>query len=133
MEKKKSQLRKVKAQYIRGRKQGEARSLNCQFTQYTRQVYAKFEMMCKGEEERPRYQRSINNSPHGNGGDTFENIEEASSFWRRLWESSGTGNKDEGWLQELKEAIAERVPPPTEEAWQLEPSEAVKVLLKERN
>jgi len=90
-------------------------------------------MMCEGKEERPRYQGSINNSSHGNGGDTLENIEEAISFWRRLWESSGTGNKDAGWLQELKEAIAERVPPPTEEAWQLEPSEAVKVFHKKRN
>ena len=36
------------------------------------------------------------------------------------------------WLQELKEAIATRVSPPSDEVWQLDSSESVKVLLKKR-
>ena len=37
------------------------------------------------------------------------------------------------WLQELKEAIATRVSPPSDEVWQLDSSKSVKVLLKKRN
>ena len=36
-------------------------------------------------------------------------------------------------IQECKEVIATRVSPPSDEAWQLESSEAVKVLFKKRN
>ena len=57
MEKKKAQLRKLKACYIRGKKQGEARSLNCQFTQDGRRVYAEFNLLCDVEEARPGYQK----------------------------------------------------------------------------
>ena len=63
----------------------------------------------------------------------FENIEEASAFWRTLWEERGTGNKNAAWLQEVKIAIYEQVPPPTASEWALEVAEAVKVLSKKRN
>ena len=63
----------------------------------------------------------------------FENIEEASGFWRKLWEERGTGNKNAAWLQEVKLAIHEQVPPPTGDEWALEVAEAVKVLSKKRN
>lgn len=54
-----------------GGRQSDARSLNCQFTQDTRQVYTKFEMMCKGEDWRHRYQGNTNISSHGDGGNTY--------------------------------------------------------------
>ena len=63
----------------------------------------------------------------------FENIEEASGFWRKLWEERGTGNKNVAWLQEVKIAIYEQVPPPTASEWALKVAEAVKVLSKKRN
>ena len=113
MEKKKSQLRKLKAQRIRKVKHAEARSLNQQFTQDTKQVYAKFPAICEDDkDERPRYRELENNGHHGNG-ECFEDIEAASSFWRSLWETRGTGNKDAEW--DIKEAIARRLPPPSEE------------------
>ena len=80
MEKKKTQLRKVRAQYLRGKRQSHARSLNHQFTQDTRRFYAGLKLS-EAEEERPRKQGTTNNSSHGNGGDTFENIEETRSFY----------------------------------------------------
>ena len=46
MEKKKSLLRKLRTQRIREVRNEEARSLNQQFTQDTKQAYAKFAAMC---------------------------------------------------------------------------------------
>ena len=57
----------------------------------------------------------------------FENIEEPSWFWRKLWEERGTGNKNAVWLQEVKMAIHEKVTPLTGDEWALEVAEAVKV------
>ena len=63
----------------------------------------------------------------------FENIEEPSGFWRKLWEERGTGNKNAAWLQEVKIAIHEQVPPPTGDEWVLQVAESVKVLSKKGN
>ena len=93
MEKKNSQLRKLRTQRIREVRNDEARSLNQQFIQDTKQVYAKFAAMCEDAVERPRYRMVDKDGHHGNG-ECFDGIEAASSFWRILWESSGTGNKD---------------------------------------
>ena len=54
-------------------------------------------------------------------------------FWRNIWESSGTGNKDANWMKDIKEAIASRVPPPSEEECDLDPTIAVKIMRKKRN
>ena len=62
----------------------------------------------------------------------FNNIEEASGFWKSLWEGNGTENGHAEWLTELRTVINERVPPPTEEAWVLDTSSAVK-LRRRRN
>ena len=97
MENKKAQLRKLKACYIRGKKQGEATSLNRQFTQDARRLYAEFNLLCDVEEARPRYQKI--SSIGSREEEMFEDIEEASSFWRK----------------EMEDAITRRVPPPPEE------------------
>ena len=57
----------------------------------------------------------------------FENFEEPSGFWRKLWEERGTGNKNAVWLQEVKMAIHEKVTPLTGDEWALEVAEEVKV------
>ena len=49
------------------------------------------------ENERPRYK-----DPGKRARDDsrmFENIEEASGFWGKLWEERRTGNKNAAWLQ----------------------------------
>ena len=63
----------------------------------------------------------------------FGSIEEASSFWRELWEGEGTGNSQAEWLNEVRDAIFSKVPPPTEEAWTLETTEAVGILKRKKN
>ena len=63
----------------------------------------------------------------------FEDIEDASSFWRELWETRGSGNEDAAWLQEMEDAIARRVPPPPKKPWQFETSHGVRIILKKRN
>ena len=77
-----------------GERQSDARSLSRQFTQDTRQVYTKFETIhVRGRRLATRYQEKTNNSSHGNGGDTFEIVEEGSILWQSPWELSSTGNK----------------------------------------
>ena len=68
-----------------------------------------------------------------NGDNTFENIDPVCSFWMDLWETSGTGNEDVTWLRLIREAIAKKVPPPSDESWGLQTSQAVKILSKKRN
>ena len=80
--------------------------------------------------ERPRYKDPLKRARDDSR--MFENIEEASRFWRKLWEERGTGNKNAAWLQEVKIAVHEQVPPIGDE-WTLEVAEAVKVLSKKRN
>ena len=131
MEKKKSQLRKLKGNYIKQKKEDEERSLNCQFKQDARSVYARFGTLCKGEEDRPKFVRDNDNGD--NGDNTFENVDQACSFWMDLWEMSGTGNKDVKWLRHIREAIAKKVPQPSDELWGLHTTQAVKILSKKRN
>ena len=50
-----------------------------------------------------------------------------------LWEKSGTGNEDVKWLRSIREAIAKKVPPPSDESWGLHTTQAVKILSKKRN
>ena len=47
-----------------------------------------------------------------------------------LWEKSGTGNEDVKWLRPIKEVIAKKVPPPSNESWAPHTTQAVKILSK---
>ena len=40
----------------------------------------------------------------------FEDIEEASEFWRALWEGTGSGNAGMEWIEDVREAMREAVP-----------------------
>ena len=59
-------------------------------------------------------------------GEMFNDIKEASSFWKSLWEGNRTGNKNAAWLDELRAGINKQVPSPIEEAWKLGTSCTVK-------
>ena len=85
-------------------------------------------MLKKDEDsERPKY-----NTPNQEEErDMFENIEEASNFWKELWEKKGTGNKCASWFEEVNTAINQRVPALfSEETYILEREKAVKVIRK---
>ena len=127
------ELRKLKRRFDRKKKQEVSRVINQQFNTVPGREFANLSEMLKSdpENDRPRYKdpgiRARDDSR------MFENIEEASGFWRKLWEERGTGNKNAAWLQEVKLAIHEQVPPPTGDEWALEVAEAVKFLSKKRN
>ena len=115
MEKQKATLRKLKRGFSRSQKNEEARVLNQQFQADTSKVYANMrELLNKDkEDERPRYTTSDQNTQEEK--EMFNNVEEASEYWRNLWESEGTGDRCASWLEKIRSAIQSRVPPPTEE------------------
>ena len=84
--------------------------------------------MCKGEEDRPKFVRDNGSGDYGDN--TFENVGQACSFWMDLWETSGTGNEDVKWLRPIREVIAKKVPPLSDESWGLQTTQAVKILSK---
>ena len=61
----------------------------------------------------------------------FNDIKEASSFWKSLWKGNRTGNKKAAWLDELRAVIKKQVPTPIEEALKLDTSCMVKDLCME--
>ena len=90
VEKQKAILPKLKRGFSRSQKNEEARVLNQQFQADTSKVYANMrEMLNKdNEDERPRYTTSDQNTQEER--EMFNNEEEASEYWRNLWESEGT-------------------------------------------
>ena len=82
MEKQKSILRKLKRGFSRSKKQEEARFLNQQFRIDASRVYANMrEMLNKDKENnRPRY--IADDQANQGEKDMFNNIEEASEFWK---------------------------------------------------
>ena len=84
-------------QRIRDVRNEEPRSLNQQFTQDTKQVYAKFSAMREDAVEHLRYRMVDKDGHHGNGK-CFDDIEAASSFWRSL--SEWSGNKA-NWMKDI--------------------------------
>ena len=91
------------------------------------------EMLAKNED----YDRPKNEGVSGNTceeeRESFGSIEEASSFWKELWEGEGSGNSQAVWLDEVRHAIVTKVPPPTDEDWTLETAEAVGALKRKKN
>ena len=63
----------------------------------------------------------------------INNIEEASGFWRELWEGEGKGNSDAQWLKEVRYADYSRVPPPSDKARALNTSDAARILARKTN
>ena len=126
MERKKSTFRKLKKRFSRKKK---ARIANRNFKLHPGHVYANMNKILKKDEdsERPKY-----NTPNQEEErDMFENIEEASNFWKELWEKKGTGNKCASWFEEVNTAINQRVPALfSEETYILEREKAVKVIRK---
>ena len=90
------------------------------------------EIVDKNEEEkRPKY---VETSKENEGSQhLFENIEEASSFWKALWEKEGSGDISAKWVEEVKSAINSRFAAPTDEQFSLTKEEAVNAIRKKRN
>ena len=128
-------LRKLKRGFCKKKTMEESRVLNRQFQEDPGRVYDVFNGMLKntGDQasERPKYK--TRNDISVENKQVFESIEEASGYWKELWETEGTGDKSATWLQEVKRAIHGCVPPPDEGEWGLTEDEAVKIVGKKRN
>ena len=103
MERKKSAFRKLKKGFSRKKKQEESRIANRDFKLDPGQVYANMNEMLKKDEDSERPKNKTPNQEEES--DMFENIQEASNFWKELWEKKGTGNKCASWLEEVNTAI----------------------------
>lgn len=133
MERKKSDLRKLKRTYRRKMKQEKSSELNKRFQADPGAVYACMKKMIEkdGNSEKPKYE--VTSRDEENNQNRFENIEEASSYWKSLWESEGTGNTEAEWLEDVRAAISDHVPSPSQERYELDTNCVVSVILKKRN
>ena len=93
MERQKCALRKLKRPFGRKKKNEEARVINQQFKDDAGRVYANMkEMLAKNEDcDRSKYE-GVSGNTCEEERERFGRIEEASSFWRGLWEGEGTEN-----------------------------------------
>ena len=86
----------------------------------------------KDNENRPRYTNNLNERK-GAEFERFKNIEEASRFWKELWEKDGIGNRTAYWLEGMRTAIFSQVPaPPDENDVELDSRKAAGVLKRKK-
>ena len=79
-------------------------------------------------EELPTY-KDTGNHKKDDTTRMFDNIENASKFWKELWGVTGEGNENAEWLQEIISAISNSVPPQEENSLSLE-SEVIKEAMR---
>ena len=134
MERNKAVLRKLKKGFVRRKKVGESRFFNRTYQVDPSRVYKGFNEFARDQgTDRPVYKSMEDVDKGSNTDELLDNIEEASGFWKELWETPGSGNASASWLEEMKDVIREHVPPPAEEEWDLEIDEVVKTVKKKKN
>ncbi|PFX30127.1 Deleted in malignant brain tumors 1 protein [Stylophora pistillata] len=133
MEKLKSILRQLKRGSSRSKKQEEVRVFNQQFQTDACRVNENMREMLNRDKENdpPRY--IADDQVNQGERERFNNIEGASEFWRTLWETEGTGDRNTALFEEIRSAIHSRVPEQAEEDWDLGEKDAAKVLNKKKN
>ena len=107
----KSRLRKLKKGFWRSKKQEEARQLSRRFHLDPKSIYSDFGKLLgnKADSDRPVYIKEVLDKEQGSN--KFKNIEEASSFWRVLWEGKNERNDQVNtkadWVKEVQEVMKE--------------------------
>ena len=98
--KKKSELRKLKRGFDSKKKQEVSRVIKQKFNTVPGKVFANLSEMLKRDLENEPTNARYKDPGKSARDDSqmFENIEEATGFWRKLWEERGTGNKNAVWL-----------------------------------
>ena len=101
-------LRKLKKGFVRRKKVEESRSFNRTYQVDPSRVYKGLNKLARDlGTDRPVY-KSMEDVDKGSNTDEFlDNIEEASGFWKELWETPGTGDASASWLEEMKDVISE--------------------------
>ena len=121
----------MKRAYARKKKTEKARKIRKGSQQDPGRVYSSLREMAseQADKERPKYEARRETQSDG----VFENIEQAASYWKVLWESEGTGNKSAEWLEEVRQAIAGCVPESCMGECDIEYDQVKKVIVKKRN
>ena len=136
MEKKKSDVRKLKRCHYRKQKQEESKVLNGLFQADPGSVYSSFNEMIKEEKDntRPKY-KTPQCTTEGTERQMFENIDEASSYWKLLWEQSSTSISTTrvSWLNDVKRGFDKLLPAPPADFFQLSTEASTKVIKQKRN
>ena len=135
IERKKSELRKVKRSFLRKQKHEEISSLNSQFDVDPGNVDDRINEIIKSnpENNKPSYTKSTGERSKEQQG-IFDNITEACSYWKDLWEQpSNATNSDATWLEDAWCVIAELVPVPPQEKFALDTVKCVYVIKQKRN
>ena len=98
----------MKRAYARKKKSEKARKIRKGSQQDPGRVYSSLREMASEQADKqiPKYEARRETQSDG----VFENIEQAASYWKVLWEIEGTGNKSAEWLEEVRQAIAGCVP-----------------------
>ena len=104
--------------------------MNAQFELDPGRVY-RWVIDGQGEVAKPRY-------VHGQEGNesqrnVFSDAEEATTFWRSLWEVQGAGSVIAEWLDDVRDAIREKVLVPPEKDFELSAKQAEKAIMKKSN
>ena len=84
--------------------------MNAQFELDPGRIYSDFKRVIddQGEVAKPRYvHRQEDNESQRN---VFSDEEEATTFWRSLWEAQGAGSVNAEWLDDVRDAIREKLP-----------------------
>ena len=134
IERKKSDLRKAKRAFMRKKKQKEARDLNTRFHADPGGVFAQFSRMVEqdADNNKPNYKTTKQTSKDDER--VFESIQDACSYWKHLWETSGsTANTKPGWLVEVRRAFEKLVPVPRQDSFQLNQTKCADAIKKKRN
>ena len=98
IEKQKSILRKLKRGFSRSQKNEEARILNQQFQADTSKVYTNMRELLNTDKEDERPSDTTTDQNTQEEKEMFNNVGEASEYWRNSWESEGTGeNEHRAW------------------------------------
>ena len=118
MESNKAVLRKLKKGFVRRKKVEESRSFNRTYQVDSSRVYKGFNKLARDQgTDRPVYKSMEDVDKGSNTDELLDNIEEATGFWKELWEIPGTGDASASKLEEMKDVIGEHVPLPAKEEY----------------
>ena len=133
MEKEESKLHKLKRNFWRVKRLEEARKLNQKFSADPGSIYATFGKMLKSQAhvDKPKYDRVTQGTQVNNY--TFTNIDEASSFWKSLWEEKGSGDTEAEWIEGVREKMEDVVREVPTDGWNLNAEQVTKIIKRKKN
>ena len=81
--------------------------------------------------DKPKYDRVTQGTQVNNY--TFTNIDEASSFWKSLWEEKGSGDTEAEWIEEVREKMEDVVREVPTDGWNLNAEQVTKIINRKIN